>query len=138
MHTSAELGIPIDESWILQSRFNTGKSSKEVFKKFWDAGNRPDGIVAANTQLALGARSYLYEKGVAVPEDVSVMGYDDSALAGYATPALTAVNIHKEQLGRQAAHCLLKRLENPNNPPERIVIPADIVVRDSVCDRRNP
>ncbi len=137
LRTSTELGIPIDESWILQCRFNNGKSSKEAFKKFWDAGNRPDGIVAANTQLVLGARSYLYEMGVTVPEEISVIGYDDSALAGYATPALTAVNIHKEQLGQQAANCLLKRLENPNKPPERIVIPADLVIRDSVYDRRN-
>lgn len=135
LRVSKELGIKIKESWILQCRYNNGKNSKETFKKFWEEGNRPDGIIGANTQLALGARSYLYDIGVHVPKDVSVMGQDDSSLAGYATPALTSLDIHKEQLGRLAAHCLLKRLENPNKPPEKIVLSPNLVKRDSVMDR---
>ncbi|NMA64924.1 MAG: LacI family transcriptional regulator [Clostridiaceae bacterium] len=133
---TTELDLDIDESWILQCRYNNGKSSKETFKKFWDAGNRPGGIIAANTRLALGVRSYLHDLGVRVPEEVSIMSYEDSALAGYATPALTTVDIQKELLGRKAAFCLLKRLENPEKSPEKIIIPAKLVVRDSVYNRR--
>ena len=61
-----------------------------------------------------------------------MIGYEDSSLSGYAIPALTSVNIHKELMGQKAAEFLLRRLKHPNAEPSYFVAPAELVRRDSV------
>lgn len=129
---SQETGVEIKPDWVLDSTQNNGKGAYDTFKTFWEAGNRPDAVLTANGHLALGAMRYLYEQNVRVPEDISIVAYEDSSISGYATPALTTVNIHKEQMGAIAARCLLDRLQNPNKDVEAIIVPADLVIRDSV------
>jgi len=128
--------LKLDAGWMISCEYNHGASSYEAFRTFFDAGNRPDGIVAANGQLALGAMRYLYEQGVRIPDEVSIVAYEDSSLSGYAIPPLTTVNIQKEKMGTEAARCLLERIRNPKKPVEKIVIPSYMVIRDSVKDRR--
>ena len=130
-----EIGISINPEWVVNCSDNVGSSAYETMKKSWEEGARPDAILCANGHLALGAMRYLYEIGVRVPDDISVFGYEDSSMSGYSIPALTTINIHKEEMGRVAARCLLERIENPEKKACEIVIPADIVVRDSVIDR---
>lgn len=79
--------------------------------------------------------SYLYEIGVRIPDEFSIISYEDSSICGYATPALTSVNIRKEELGKQAAKCLLERIQKPRKPLELMVIPPYMVHRDSVQKR---
>lgn len=129
---SRELGVPVRPDWILNSPQNNGKGAYDIFASFWQAGNRPDAILTANGHLALGAVRYLYEQHVRIPEDISIVAYEDSCISGYATPALTTVNIHKERMGAIAAQCLLDRLQNPPKEAEQIVVPAELVLRDSV------
>lgn len=128
-------GIPYREKWNIQSASNNGASAYRVFRTFWVAGNRPDAIIAANGQSALGAMRYLYELGIRIPDQVSVIAYEDSSVCGYATPALTSVNIRKEEMGRQAAQCLLQRIREPDRPVKSIRIPPYMVYRDSVMAR---
>ena len=79
--------------------------------------------------------SYLYEIGVRIPEDVSIISYEDSSICGYAAPALTGVNIRKEELGQAAAKCLIERIQNPDKDLEIKVIHPYMVYRDSVKAR---
>ncbi len=130
-----EAGTPFREKWNIQSTSNNGASAYRAFRAFWEAGNRPDAIVAANGQSALGAMRYLYEIGVRVPDQLSIIAYEDSSVCGYATPALTSVNIRKEEMGRQAAQCLLARIREPERPVKNISIPPYMVYRDSVMTR---
>lgn len=129
---SRECGVELKSDWIMDCDQNNGKGAYDTFKAFWEAGNRPDAILTANGHLALGAMRYLYEQNVRIPDDVSIVAYEDSSISGYSTPALTTVNIHKEQMGAIAARCLLDRLQNPNKDVEEIVVPAELVIRDSV------
>ena len=89
-------------------------------------------MIAANPPIAMGAMRYLYEQGVTVPKDISVIAYEDNVLCGYSIPALTAVNIQKECMGETAAEMLLKRLEEPERPWEVQRIASYLVERDSV------
>lgn len=132
---SAELGLTVPPEWNFFCDQNNGKSAYEEFKRFWEAGNRPDALLAANGYLAMGAMRYLYEQNVRIPEDLSVVAYEDSSISGYAAPALTTVNIHKEYMGEYAAHRLIKRLLNPEFEPGEYIVPADLVIRDSVHDK---
>lgn len=125
-------GADLMEGWNIYGDRNNGKSAREAFQRFWEAGNRPDGIVTANGQSATGVMSYLYEIGVRIPEDISIISYEDSSICGYAAPALTSVNIRKEELGQTAALCLIERIRNPNKEIEAKVISPYMVHRDSV------
>jgi len=128
-------GIPFDPAWNICSGSNNGQSACEAFRAFWEAGNRPDGIVAANGQSAAGVMAYLYQAGIRVPDAVSIITYEDSSLCGYAAPALTAVNVRKEEIGAQAARCLMERIKHPDKPIEQLPLPPYLVRRDSVQDR---
>ena len=130
-----ESGLPFDESWNICAKKNNGRSAYEVFCQFWEAGNRPDAIVAANGQSASGIMSFLYRQGVCIPDDLSIIAYEDSSICGYATPALTAVNIRKEELGFEAAKCLIDRIRHPDKPVTTFVAEPYLVRRESVRER---
>jgi len=94
---------------------------------------RPDltAVFCANDLLAIGALSALSESSRRVPDDVSVMGFDDTELARHASPPLTTMRIHSKDMARGAARRLLERIENPGIPAVRIEFPIDLVVRKS-------
>jgi DNA-binding LacI/PurR family transcriptional regulator len=85
----------------------------------------------ANDLLAIGALSALSERSIRVPDDVSVIGLDDSELARHSSPPLTTMRIHSRDMARTAARRLLERLENRSAPAVRIEFPIDLVVRRS-------
>ena len=125
-------GAPLMDNWNICSDRNNGKCAREAFQRFWETGNRPDAVVTANGQSATGIMTYLYEIGVRIPDDISIISYEDSSICGYATPALTSVNIRKEELGQKAAQCLIARIQNPEKELEISVVHPYMVHRDSV------
>lgn len=131
----AEAGMAFRESWNIQSSSNNGASAYRAFRAFWEAGCHPDAVVSANGQSALGAMRYLYEIGVRIPDEISVIAYEDSSVCGYATPPLTSVNIRKEEMGRKAAQCLLERIRDPGREVKNISIPPYMVYRSSIRNR---
>lgn len=131
----AAYGKDIREGWNITPVATNGKEACEAFRKFWEAGNRPDAVVTANGQSACGVMHYLYKCGVHVPDDVSIIAYDDSSINGYAVPPLTSINIRKEDMGFQAAKCLISRIQRHNNPIQIRSIPPYLVRRESVRDR---
>ena len=90
-------------------------------------------IFAANDQMAMGARLALYRRGIRVPEEVSIMGFDDQPASAYLSPPLTTVVQPATEMGRTAARMLLQLLEG--EPLEAANLKAEIVVRESVCRR---
>lgn len=128
---------PVGETWITYCKQNTGKGGYEAIKALWNSGARPDAIATANEPIALGVMRFLYEQHIRIPEDISIASYEDSVLGGYATPALTTVNIHKEHMGCVAAGMLLRRLEDPNREVESLLVEPELVVRSSVTKSKN-
>jgi DNA-binding LacI/PurR family transcriptional regulator len=88
-------------------------------------------VFCANDLLAIGALSALSEKSRRVPDDVSVIGFDDSELALHASPPLTTMRIHSRDMARTAGRRLLERVENGSLPSVRIEFPIDLVIRKS-------
>jgi LacI family transcriptional regulator len=90
-------------------------------------------IFAANDEMAYGARLALYRRGVRVPEDVSIIGFDNQPTAAFVTPPLTTVAQPARQMGSAAAEMILDQLAGrPCHPPS---FPVEIVVRESVIRR---
>lgn len=98
---------------------------------------RPTAILCASDQLAIGCISGLSELGIRVPEDVSVVGFDDIALAAYSRPPLTTIRQDRRRLGRCAAKNLLASLAGSPAPELLTTLPVEIVVRRSTAAARN-
>jgi LacI family transcriptional regulator len=84
-------------------------------------GGPPDALVCMNDRVALGAYQALQEAGVAIPDEVSVVSFDDSELAGWLRPQLTSVALPHHEMGRRAVELLLS--EHPTTEIERIPMP---------------
>lgn len=136
LEISAETGLTPMDTWEVISQSNRGEGGYLAFKAYWEAGGRPDGIIAANGKLALGTMRYFHEIGIRVPQDISIIAYEDSCLCGYTIPSLTSINIQKELIGEQAARCLVERICNPDKPPMQIPVTPYLVCRESVLSRR--
>jgi DNA-binding LacI/PurR family transcriptional regulator len=90
---------------------------------------RPTAVFAANDLLALGLMRRLHEAGVRVPEDIAVVGYDDSAGSDYFTPALTTIRQPFDTVGTRAIAVLIKTIEGAN-PSNMLIVPT-LIVRES-------
>ena len=135
LRAMADYDVSLPPDWNLAPERHNGKTAREVFAEFWEKGHRPDAIVTANGQCAMGVLSYLYQQGVRVPDDLSIIAYEDSSLCGYASPALTSINIRKEDMGYQAALCMLEKLKNPAKEISVRTLTPYLVRRESVKNR---
>lgn len=93
--------------------------------------SRPDAIVAANDNVALGVLKALESSGVRVPEEVSVIGFDNIDVSAFSSPSLTTFDVPKKELGHFAVRFLLDRIENPRERNIRITIPYQLIERES-------
>lgn len=95
------------------------------------AGPLPGTFVCANDEIALCLMRVLEQRNIAVPAQCSVTGFDDIDDAAASNPGLSTVHSDKEALGRRAVETLLRRLECPNDPLEKMMINGDFVIRSS-------
>jgi LacI family transcriptional regulator len=98
----------------------------------------PTAIVAANDLLAIGCYEALAEQGKRVPDDVSVVGFNDMQLVDKLTPPLTTVRVPQFEIGRQAAQSLLALLAGAPAAAGRLLLPAVLVVRGSTAPANRP
>lgn len=110
----------------------SGKGGYTALHSLWEEGVRPDAVFGASDGITSGAMRLLYEKGVRIPDDISVLGYEDSLLAEYASPALTVIDAHKEQMGKEACAVLINRINKPRAKVVSLNMEPSLIVRDSV------
>ena len=95
-------------------------------------GERPSGIFAANDLMAIGAIKAARESGLRIPEDISVVGFDDIPASALVTPALTTVRQFQQEMGARAAQLVIERLNGDAPEGGRVVeMPYELVVRES-------
>jgi len=91
----------------------------------------PTAIFASNDVMAMGAMDAVRERGKRIPEDVSIIGFDDIPQASMVHPGLTTIRQPLQNMGSVAAQMLLDRLKNPEISQKRIELPTNLVVRES-------
>ncbi|MCR2825178.1 LacI family DNA-binding transcriptional regulator [Microbacterium sp. zg.Y909] len=118
----------IEDSGVLHGDWSAGSGYRAIA----ELGELPSatGVVAANDQMALGAMLALKERGLRIPDDVSVVGVDDIPEAAYFDPPLTTVRNDFDGTGRMAVRRLIARIEHAE-PPTQTPIGAQVVVRRS-------
>jgi LacI family transcriptional regulator len=94
-------------------------------------------IVCSNDSQAIGVTRRLKELGYAVPQDFSVVGFDDIAMADLTLPRLTTVHVDRVAMGRVAVELLLNHIRTPERAPVKSVVGVSLIERDSVCPPRS-
>lgn len=118
--------LSIEGNWSAQSGY-------EAVQSLLNAGEVFTGVVAANDQMALGAIAALHERGLYVPQDVSVVGFDGIPESAYFLPALTTVHQDFEALGAQSVEYLVSLMKNPNTPIHQRVLYPELIIRKSTA-----
>ena len=95
----------------------------------------PDGVFVASDMMAMGALRALREAGRRVPEDVAVVSFDDMPFAARAEPPLTTMRQPVQRTGVVAAETLIDQIGNPDAQPSRILLPTELVIRESCGSR---
>ena len=130
------LGASWDPSLVRTCRPNAPDPAREATLDLLRLGEPPTAILAMSDIFAIGALQGAAEVGVAVPEELSVVGFDDSPIAQQASPPLTTVSQPQEEKGRLAARYLLEEVERGSAASSRsrdTILPTELVVRGSTA-----
>jgi LacI family transcriptional regulator len=122
--------LPIENSLIFEGDFHQ-PSGYEGANTFLNLSSPPTAIFASNDVMAMGAIEAVRVHGLRIPEDMSILGFDDIPQVANLHPRLTTVRQPLEQMGRVAVQMLLDILKDPQKPASRIELPTELVVRDS-------
>lgn len=127
-------GYDVDEKLIVEANNYDYKSGKNaLIQLIKQSGEVPEAIYAASDDIALGAIIALKELGYKVPEDVSVVGFDNIELTRYTSPSLTTVSQDKVMIGTEAAKHLISLINKETNKLPGIVkrVPVELIIRES-------
>ncbi|WP_223589402.1 LacI family DNA-binding transcriptional regulator [Neobacillus bataviensis] len=122
--------IPIKNEYILHGEF-LREGGQEAVSELMALEQRPTALVVVDDLMALGVLSTLDELGVKVPEEISVVSFNNVLLSEMSKPPLTSMDINIFDLGYQATRSLIEIIENRTEPTKRIVIPHKLVERQS-------
>ncbi|OQA42965.1 MAG: Catabolite control protein A [Chloroflexi bacterium ADurb.Bin325] len=126
----AAIGEAVDDSLVVHCTPRLEDGYRAALRLL-DRGPRPTAILAINDYLALGVLRACADRGVRVPEDVSVAGFDDIEASPYLVPALTTVRTNAEEIGRSALRLLFARMQQPDRKCQQVYVPAQLAVRGS-------
>lgn len=123
-----EIGIVLTEIHAEETTIESGQSA---FAQLAEQQPQITALCAVNDSMAIGAIRAGRARGLRVPDDLSVIGFDDIAWAAHNDPPLTTVRIPRQQMGKEAAHRTLTLLANPDLLPSEIIVPVELIKRGS-------
>ena len=127
----AEHDIPVDEAYIYEGAYNED-GGYQTMQKLLERKGLPSAVFAANDLMAMGAMVAIREAGLAIPEDIAVVGFDDIPGANLVFPSLTTIAQYQREMGQRAAEMLFERLNGTAPSTGRSVqMPYRLIVRAS-------
>lgn len=130
-------GVSVDSALVANSEANTGEAGYRAACGLLETAGIPDAIIGANASVTMGVYRCLYERGLRVPQDVSLIGQDDCVLYGYHTPAITAIDIRKGETAKRATELMLDNIATGQQGNRRIFIMPTVNPRASVLNKNN-
>lgn len=122
-------GIPVQDSLVEYGQF-TDKGAERAVEKLFDESNDITAIFCASDIMAVGAINKLNELGLSIPEDVSVVGFDDIFAASFMYPKVTTIKQDRKRIGESAVDLLINSINN--RKMDRLSIEPELVIRESV------
>lgn len=127
----AEAGLLETGGNMLRGDFSL-QSGHVAAQRILPLAERPTAVCCDNDEMAIGLINGLVQGGLRVPEDISVIGFDNIEMSAYTLPPLTTIRQHRARLGRHAANSLLALIHGKPCPAEEI-LPVELLVRASTC-----
>ncbi len=124
------------EKLVIEVPFNSAKSFEVVDKALAD-GMKFTAVFCANDISSVGVYRALKKHRLSVPRDISVVGLNDMEYVRYIDPMLTSARVPLEELGKHAAKLLIDRIENGHQLPVKLIVPSELIIRDSCAEVRD-
>jgi LacI family transcriptional regulator len=134
--TIHDLGLDEDPRLTTVCHHWSEAAGAEALRGLLDAGLDFTAVVAGNDLIALGCYDVFAERGIACPEDMSVVGFNDMPFLDKLRPPLTTISIPHQQIGAEAARLLLDSIAEPDRPARSVLLPLTLVVRASTAPPR--
>ncbi|RAI94135.1 LacI family DNA-binding transcriptional regulator [Algoriphagus yeomjeoni] len=131
----ADAGIELDPSMTLYCGHDE-QSNIEKIQELLNSANRPDGIVTSVEKLAFATYQALKRTNLRMPNDLKLISFSNSSIAGLLNPSLTTITQPASMIGSECAKLLIKKLTKPNHYDlidQVITIPSKITIRESTC-----
>lgn len=122
-----ENDLPINPDWLIPDR----PSSGERYERLEFPEKLPTAFVCNCDETAFVAIRDLKARGISVPQDISVVGYDNYLISEISDPSITTIQVNSEEMAREALNALFERVENPSRPKKTRILTGKIVVKES-------
>ena len=122
--------LQYNDQWAVESSFNE-KSGYQAMQEILVFKNKPTAIFCQSDVIAIGAVNAIKEAGLKVPDDFSVIGFDDIEICKYLTPSLTTISQNTYKLGEKAVELLLKMINSPEDTFPPIILATELIKRNS-------
>jgi LacI family transcriptional regulator len=126
----SEQGIPSDPALVKVTDLKMGGGYSAIYQVL-EIEDPPTAIFSANNLITLGALNCIHEKGLRIPQDIAIVGFDDMPWATSLNPPLTAVAQPTYELGRLAADLLLQRIKDTDRQVVEVKLGSRLIIRDS-------
>jgi DNA-binding LacI/PurR family transcriptional regulator len=132
LKAAAEIGFVPPADWLIEGD-HTLEGGMLSMERLLQSPDRPSAVICSNDMTAIGALRVMARNGIAVPGEISVIGFDDIHLAEFVYPPLTTVRMARSSLARAAVDALRCHIETPDEEPARSVleVPTSLTVRQS-------
>ncbi|OZM58063.1 LacI family transcriptional regulator [Lottiidibacillus patelloidae] len=126
-----ELNLPVTQEYIVDGKFFSRENGYSAMEQLLKLSDPPTAIFAAGDNLAIGAIEAIRDAGFEVPQDFSVIGFDDIELSKYVNPPLTTIKQDTSLIGEKAGELLLKQINDKAKNNESLTIPVELIIRKS-------
>jgi len=123
-------GIAYDKALVRFGNFQPESGYVQMSSLLSSGARFTAGFIASDTVL-IGVKAAIRERGLHVPDDISLVGFDDIAWSRYADPAITTVHLPAEAIGNQACTMLMQILKGQSIPEKNLVLPTELIIRNS-------
>lgn len=121
----------VKEKWLLKGTF-TYEDGYRLMGKILKEKEKPSAVFIASDPMAIGAYKAVFDAGLSIPDDLSIIGFDDIKTAQFLTPALTTIKVYTEFMAETGVELLLEQLTTGRSIHKKVVIPTTLIQRDSV------
>ncbi|MGS2777087.1 LacI family DNA-binding transcriptional regulator [Robertmurraya sp. GLU-23] len=126
-----EAGIPIKKEYSISGNYDM-ESGSQAMEQLLSLTSPPTAVFCSNDDMAIGAMNTVFARGLSVPNNISIVGFDDSGFSQYTTPRLTTVKRPVEEISRVGVERLLSLIGRKEEEVERTFMKTELIVRDSV------
>ena len=124
--------LPVRPEYCVEVK-NVSENNEEAIRGLLMQKDRPTAILDSDDILAISLERVCLENHLAIPEDLSIISFNNSLFARLTSPQLTSIDIGAGQLGSEAASQIINHIENPNLLATKIIVPHHLIERDSCC-----